>query len=258
MSLVALLITMLCVAAVLAGIAQFIIATTRGYSSIKQMTGMENTAQNVMDMIGNMIREAGSDLPAAGIVIAANAAGDSLAIKVNPHGAYYVATKTDTGRVLYVAGAKAFINLSRIYCMRNTMPPSLDSASIDYAYSTGDTGFIHGVDSTHDSIRLTATDTLCKGEALFAQEIYVFRLDRSTGIVNLSVNNETQVLAENIDSLKTRFFDFSGNPKTQWQEMQLCSLKVVAYGAYDPKYMVYPDHRRRFALSRGILLRNNL
>jgi hypothetical protein len=76
---------------------------------------------------------------------------------------------------------------------------------------------------------------------------------------NFCLNNDTNVLAENIDSLKISFFTLGGTSTTNWQVMRSVRFVVESTtSASDSRYNGYPDHKRRIKLVNEFRLRNKV
>jgi hypothetical protein len=200
-----------------------------------------------MEMIADMVRQAGCNMPDVDSVIAINAKRDTLTMKVNPSGAIYTIPATIIGTKVYVQDAAPFYGSTSALKQSNDNPPKYETLALS------------GVDTVHDTLQFSAVDTFYGGEVVFIQQTYRFFVDRGVYQLITSVNGSNSLLSENVDSMSARFYDSSGTQVTSWQTMQVCSLMVRARNPIpNASYTAYSDHCQRLALVRSIMLRNKL
>ena len=77
--------------------------------------------------------------------------------------------------------------------------------------------------------------------------------------IDLCIDDASNVIAENIDSLSIVFLDKDGNPTAVWVNMRSAELLVRTKTAQpDNRYNEYADHCRRVTLTYNFRLRNKI
>jgi prepilin-type N-terminal cleavage/methylation domain-containing protein len=242
-----------------------IIGLTRLYSTMlnsyslqEQLTEMNQNAKFTIKEISDVLMQAGAD---CGLVNSDTLEKDTImtitnykdfTIRVNPRGGTYAipkdtVLKTSTG-YLQVDNAYSFRLAAKIGHV-----PSISHSNVRVKTYT-----LTGIDTANNKLNIsgvTSPDTFFKDDGVYSFIIHHYYRNGT----NLCLDNDTNVLAENIDSLKVAFMDSTGSSTTNWKFMRSVELVVEATTSLsDYRYNVYSDHRRHLLLSYTFRLKNKV
>ena len=249
------------------GLTRLFSATLNSYSLQEQLTEMNQNAKFAIKEISDVLMQAGADcelvtdtLEKDNIIqidTTAPSPCDSFVIKVNPRGGLFIVPQPCTLNTsvascsLQVDKAKAFLFANKL----GKIPESNSAPTHSIkTYS------LLGVDTVKNKIIITGgipKDTFRVGDGLYSfnsQSYYLLG-------TNLCLNSDTNVMAENIDSLKITFMDSTGATTKKWGFMKSVKLIVEATTSLpDNRYSNPPwnDHRRRLKLTYQFSLKNKV
>ena len=216
---------------------------------------MNQNAHYTITRLSDLFMQAGAGLPGSKIAVITATSANNVTILVNTTGAmqkFNSAIKPATLSIP-VSDAKSFsktLTLKRSYADTSI---ALKPMSIDASYNG--TGYIKGISIDSGKIRLTASDTMGSGDAIYAFTTQRFFLNGT----NLCLDSNTIVIAENIDTLSITFMDSTMTPTTIWTKMIMAKILVTARSAMpDPAYNGSPDHYYRRTFDITFRLKNKL
>ena len=252
-----LLVAIVVAAIVLVGLTRLFSTAINDFTSQKSVGDMRMAAKNSTDAMAAIIRQAGFGLPDSDAAVQVSPQRDTLTLHVNERGAYQAISNSLAGRTIPVGDALPFFRARKITRLRATSPAQFDTLSVDTTRNTGN--FVNGIDTVGDSIYLTASATLLPGEVIYTPKLCRYYVDNATKELRVSIDGSTNLLSQNIDTVRFRFFDFAGAGVTGWESMQKCSLQVTARSSRVGRSgTASPDGYGRFTLKRQIVLRNHL
>lgn len=167
-------------------------------------------------------------------------------IKINPRGGLFQIPQSITPAVcsIQVDNAAAFRLANKIQKL-----PGPNSKLPVKIYS------LTRYDSLSNFIIFTPTDTFTEGDAV-ASFVYSHYYLNGT---NLCLDNDTTIIAENIDTLSITFLDTKGTPTMSWKNMRSVKMSVCTRTSIpDKKYTGHSDHYRRITLHHEFRLRNKV
>jgi prepilin-type N-terminal cleavage/methylation domain-containing protein len=244
------------------GLTRLLTATLNSYSLQDQLTEMNQNAKFAMKEISDVLMQAGADCQLVNsdtldkdtlIKVTGTQPCTSFTIKINPRGGFYTVTNAFKKTV-----AKCSVQVDNSWAFRfadklGKIPESNSSPSRSVVVYSLD-----GIDSAHNKICITGVnDSFYVGDGLYSFCSQRYYLKGA----NLCLNSDTNVMAENIDSLKITFMDSSGTSTTSWNLMKSVMLVVEATTSVpDNRYVNPPwnDHRRRLNLTYQFRLKNKV
>jgi prepilin-type N-terminal cleavage/methylation domain-containing protein len=226
------------------------------YNAQEQLTDMNQNARYTVRELSDILMQAGADLQLVNLdtldrdtIIVPDGGGaecSGFIIKINPRGGICQIPAPITTKVcsLEVKDARAFDHadsIQRVPALGSTMPLSY------YA--------LLRLNTTQNFIVFSPADSFKRDDAVCS---FVKRHYYLSG-TNLCFDNDTNVIAENIDSLSILFLDRNGSPTAEWAKMRSVKLLVrVKTGLPDRRYNEYADHCRRVTLTYEFRLRNKV
>jgi prepilin-type N-terminal cleavage/methylation domain-containing protein len=226
------------------------------YNLQEQLADMNQNAKFTIKEMSDLLMQAGADLQIIDsdsldkdtIIIPD---GTSLSctgfkIKINPRGGLFYIPQTITPAVcsIQVENASAFrlaTKLQKIPGPNSKLPVKIYTLT--------------RYDSLTNFVVFNPADTFTEGDAI-ASIIYSHYYKNGT---NLCLDNDTNIVAENIDTLAITFLDVDGDPTRSWNNMRSVKITVCARTSLpDRKYKGYPDHYRRIILHHEFRLRNKV
>jgi prepilin-type N-terminal cleavage/methylation domain-containing protein len=221
-----------------------------------QLSEMNQNARYSIKELGDVLIQAGADLQIINVdsldkdtvIIPDNneAHCTGFTIKVNPRGGIFEIPQTTNTAIctLKVGDARKYRHagyLARIPGVRSTQGVKVYT--------------IQNLDTVSNMIVFSPPDSFIQGDAVCS---FTYRRYFLNG-TDLCVNSESNVLAENIDSLSILFQDKDGNPTPNWPLMHSVDLLVRARNERpDRRYNEYPDHYRRVTLTYKFRMRNKI
>lgn len=222
LTLTELLIALVAGAIVLTGLARFLTFVSRDYSHVESIAELEQNAYHAYNALGGLLMETGAELPQLDTALQVYAA-DSVHAYDNPRGAYYAASEQTTVTFLALDDADPFHCESTYTAMHFNYDPTAPW----WSEETIDT-----VDMADDTVHFSGTVDLGIGDILYRRrEVKYYRRGSDNTIV-ADRGGESEVIAENVDSLRMTFFDKDGNQTTDWAVMKTCSLCVTVYSPH--------------------------
>lgn len=110
-------------------------------------------------------------------------------------------------------------------------------------------------DSLTNFVVFSPSDTFTEGDAVVSFVYSHYYLNGT----NLCLDNNSNIIAENIDTMGITFLDVDGDPTSDWRNMRSVRIKVCARTSIpDKKYTGHPDHYRRITLHHEFRLRNKV
>jgi prepilin-type N-terminal cleavage/methylation domain-containing protein len=232
------------------------------YSLQEQLTEMNQNAKFTIKEVSDVLMQAGADcelvndsLEKDTLLKVAGAPCDSFTIKVNPRGGFFTVTKQCT---LNTSVASCSLQVDNAYAFRfanklGKIPEASTAPSRSVKTYT-----LNGVNLVNNKISITgggSGDIFYKNDGLYSFNFQRYYLNGT----NLCLNNDTNVLAENIDTFKVTFMDSTGSSTTSWQLMKSVALFVDATTSLqDMRYTKYSDHRRHLPLTYTFRLKNKI
>lgn len=243
---------------VVLGLARLYTAGLWSYNLQEQITDMHQNAHYTIKRLTEEMMQAGVDLPEKKLNVITRNPGDndSVSLLVNPRAGSYTfsANYNTTNQFIQLDDASGFAGADSVIKWKKS-----DSTTaflrINTSYNTGN--FVKGVNvaSTPDSIKLTADATFLSGDIIYP--CFTRRYYRNG--MNLCLNTNTNILAENIDSLGIWFYDKNKSATNNWDNILFGRIFVRARTSLPDKGYRHPtfnDGYRRVALSMDFRLRN--
>lgn len=222
LTLTELLIAIVAGAIVLTGLARFLTYVSRDYAHVESIAELEQNAYHAYNALGGLLMETGADLPQLDTALRVDAA-DSVRLYENPWGAYYAASEQTTVTFLALDDADPFHCESTYSAMHFNYDPNTPW----WSEVTIDT-----VDMAGDTVHFGSAVDLETGDILYRRrEVTYYHRDSDNTIV-AKRGEESEAIAENVDSLRMTFFDKHGNQTTDWAVMRTCSLCVTVFSPY--------------------------
>lgn len=227
-----------------------------GYNLQEQLTGMNQNARYTIKVLSDVLMEAGADLQIVNygtkdkdtiIIPDGNQPECSgFTIKINPRGGLFQISQTIPSYIctIYVDDARRFRHagmLARLPGLRSPQPLRFYT-------------LLH-VDTIDHFIVFDPATTFQKDDAVcsFVKTRYFING------TDLCINSDSNVIAEDIDSLSILFLDREGDPTAQWKDMRSVQMLVRAKTSKpDHRYKEYPDNCRRITLTYKFRLRNKV
>jgi prepilin-type N-terminal cleavage/methylation domain-containing protein len=263
-SLLELLIAIVISSFIILGLSRLYSASLWSYSLQEQMSEMNQNAKFTIKELSDILQQAGADcaevnsdtLDRDTITKFSN---DTLIIKVNPRGGLFIfSVKTPFGAAATCSLAVPNANNFRYASLLGQVPcPTAPTSRKVRTYS------LSGINSTSNKICISGgavTDTFFVGDAIYSFERQRYYRNGT----NVCLNNDTNVIAENIDSLGFIFYNRSGTAiastsSTLWVDSWSVKITVRATTAVpDNRYNGYSDHRRRVLLTYTLRMKNKV
>jgi len=110
-------------------------------------------------------------------------------------------------------------------------------------------------DSLTNFVVFSPADTFTEGDAIVSFVYSHYYLNGT----NLCLDNDSNIIAENIDTMEITFLNVDGDPTVNWKSMRSAKIKVCARTSIpDSKYTGHSDHYRRITLRHEFRLRNKV
>jgi prepilin-type N-terminal cleavage/methylation domain-containing protein len=224
------------------------------YNLQEQLADMNQNAKFTIKEISDILMQAGADLQLIDsdtldkdTIIFPD--GSSLPcsgfkIKINPRGGLFQIPQTISPAVcsIQVDNASAFRLANKLQKL-----PGPNSVLPVKIYS------LTRYDSLTNFVVFNPADTFTEADAIVS---FVYSHYYLSG-TNLCLDNDSNIIAENIDTLEITFLDIDGAPTMNWKNMRSVKLNVCARTSIpDRKYTGHPDHYRRITLHHEFRLRN--
>jgi prepilin-type N-terminal cleavage/methylation domain-containing protein len=234
------------------------------YSLQDQLTEMNQNARFTIKELGDVILQAGANCALINndsldndtiIKVSSSASKCTVTVKVNPRGGLYqipVQTILNDARCsLSVSNGYSFRYADKIGKLPNSSTSNIRPVKIytlDSVNVRSNRIYFHGGSSTKDTFYVN------DGVYSFTINKYYLKGD------SLCLGNDTNVIAENIDSLKVTFLQNNGvTTTTQWKNIWSARITVRATTSLaDPKYNEYSDHKHRILLTYAFRLKNKV
>jgi prepilin-type N-terminal cleavage/methylation domain-containing protein len=250
------------------GLTRLISATLNSYSLQEQLTEMNQNAKFAIKELSDVLMQAGADCQLVGddtlnkdtFFLAASASTcTSFTIKVNPRGGFFIVTPATACKLnTSLANCSLQVDNANPFRLADSLGKIPENNSAPSRLIK--TYKINGVNLTSNKISVTGgsvNDSFYIGDGLYSfcsQRYYL----KGT---NFCLNNDTNVMAENIDSFKITFMDSAGTSTTSWSLMRSVKLVLEATSSVpDNRYVNPPwnDHRRRLKLTYQFRLKNKV
>jgi prepilin-type N-terminal cleavage/methylation domain-containing protein len=231
-------------------------ASFTGYNLQEQLTDINQNAKFTIKELSDVLMQAGADLQLVNIytqdrdtIIKPDggiASCKGFTIKVNPRGGIFQIPQKISPAVcsIQVDNASSF----RYASMIGRVPGI--SSTLPFKNYT----FIR-YDSVSNFVVFSPADSFFQGDAICSYVNNHYYLKGS----NLCLDNDTNVLAENLDSLSITFLDQNNVPTPKWAKMRSVQLYVCTKTSIpDRKYNGYADHCHRAILTHVFRLRNKV
>lgn len=257
LTLIGLLVAVVVSGIFLAGLTSFFSRSTQNYSAQRQLLENQQGAQTTIEELTEALMQAGANIPSVDTaVLLPNTNGDTIHLRVNPNGAEHLFVEGIIAQTIDVGDAKLFMDESHLVHLHNTYPPVFEDLYVDTTYTTGD--FVEGVDTVNNKIHLTTTPTFYTRDLLYVKKPLSYYLDYSSNQVKIVDTDGTEEpLADNVDTLRVRFFDSDGNQTMTWFDAVQCSLSVTVKAPTSSiNYSKHSDGKRRLTMKRQFHFRN--
>lgn len=228
----------------------------KSYNLQEQLADMNQNAKFTIKEISDLLMQAGADMQ---LVTSDTLDKDTIiktdgnlstcngfTIKINSRGGFFLIPQSITTPIcsMQVENAYAFRFADKMEKLPgpNSSLPVITFSLIRY-------------DSSSNYIVFNPADKFYEGDAIVS---YINRHYYLKG-TDFCLDNDTNVIAENIDSLAITFLDINGDPTSNWKTMRSVQLYVRARTLLpDMNYNGYPDHYRRMTLTNNFRLRNKV
>ena len=226
------------------------------YNLQDQLTDMNQNAKFTIKELSDILMQAGADMQLVDsdtldkdtIIIpdSNKAVCSGFTIKINPRGGLYeIPENLAPTCSIQVDDARLFRYADKMARIPNLLSP-LAPVKI-YSLLRCDTVTNFVVFSPSDAF--SQNDAICS----FVYNRYYLK-NR-----NVCLNNDTTIIAENIDSLSITFLNRSGVQTSNWKNMRSVKMYVRARTIRpDNGYNGYPDHYHRIVLTNEFRLRNKI
>lgn len=227
-----------------------------GYGLQEQLTDINQNAKFTVKELSDVLMQAGADLQVVNtdtldkdtVIIpdGGTAACKGFTIKVNPRGGIFQIPQIISTAVcsIQVNDARSFRYASKIQRV-----PGMSSILPLKVYT------LVRYDSVSNFVVFSPADTFLQDDAICSFVNNHYYLNGS----NLCLNNDTNVLAENLDSLLVTFLDQDNIPTPKWAKMRSVQLYVRTKTLIpDGKFKEYADHCHRVNLTHEFRLRNKV
>jgi prepilin-type N-terminal cleavage/methylation domain-containing protein len=250
---------------VIIGLGQLFSASIFSYSLQDQLTEMNQNAKFTLKELSDVLQQAGANCELINsdsldkdtiIRITTTGATCTLSVKINPRGGIYqipmqTVLNTTVKCSLMVLNGYSFLYADKLGKLPNSSTSNTRSVkiySLDSVNISKNIVFFHGGSSIKD--------TFLSGDGVYSFMVNKYYLKGDS----LCLNNDTNVIAENIDSLKVIFYKNDGSTiTTDWKTMWSTKITVRARTSIsDPKYNEYSDHRHRLLLTYSLRLKNKV
>ncbi len=226
------------------------------YNLQEQLADMNQNAKFTIKEISDILMQAGADLQIIDsdtldkdtIIIpdGSSLPCSGFKIKINPRGGVFQIPQKIKPAVcsIQVENASTFRLADKIQKLpgpNSTLPVKVYSL-IRY-------------DSLTNFVVFSPSDTFTEGDAVVSFVYSHYYLNGT----NLCLDNNSNIIAENIDTMGITFLDVDGDPTSDWRNMRSVRIKVCARTSIpDKKYTGHPDHYRRITLHHEFRLRNKV
>jgi len=251
---------------IIIGLTRLFSTAINSYSLQDQLTEMNQNARFTIKELSDVIQQAGANCALINtdtlnndtiIKVSSTASRCTVTVKVNPRGGLY---QIPIQTVLNTTTARCSLSVNNGYSFRyadklGKVPNSSSSSTrqvkiytLDSVNTSTNKIFFHGGSST--------TDTFYVSDGVYSFNINKYYLKGDS----LCMGNDTNVIAENIDSLKITFLQNNGvTSTTQWNSMWSARITVRATTSLaDMKYNEYSDHKHRLLLTYAFRLKNKV
>jgi prepilin-type N-terminal cleavage/methylation domain-containing protein len=228
----------------------------KSYNLQEQLADMNQNAKFTIKELSDLLMQAGADMQLVSsdtldrdtIIIqdGNKLTSNGFTIKINPRGGFFQIPQSITSPVCSIQ-----VNDASTFRLANKMEkiPGIKSSLPVKTYS------LIRYDSISNFIVFSPADIFSEGDAIASYNRSHYYLKGTS----LCLDNDTNVIAENIDSLAITFLDINKDPVLSWKSMWSVQLYVRARTLLpDMKYNGYPDHYRRMTLTHEIRLRNRV
>jgi hypothetical protein len=242
------------------GLVKLYSTVVSGYSLQGQIVEMNQNARFVMKEMTDVISQAGANCAAINSdsldkdTIIRVASASNVFIRTNVRGGLYIfpsqITNVNTSSTcsLQVDNAYQFFGSDSV----GKIPKQNSTVNFVRKYR------LNTVNQESNMVYISggaAKDTFYAGDAIYSYSCNRYYLSGT----NFCLNNDTNVLAENIDSLTISFFNLSGASTTNWQLIRSARFVVESTtSSADSRYKGYADHKRRIKLVNQFRLRNRV
>lgn len=240
---------------ILLSVTRLFSTSLNSYNLQDQFSDMNQNAKFTMKELSDILMQAGADMQLVNsdtldkdtIIIpdSNKAVCSGFTIKINPRGGLFdIPQSLAPVCSIQVDDARKFLYANQLACIPNMA--SIAPVKI-FSLLHCDTNTNYVAFSPQDSF--SQDDGICS----FVYSHYYLKN------LNLCLNNDTTVIAENIDSLTVTFIDRSGNNTSNWKNMRSAKIYVRARTARpDNGYKGYSDHYHRVVLTNEFRLRNKI
>lgn len=260
-TLIGLLIAMTVAALLILGITRMYTQTVNSTSVNEQYLRMEQTGSHAITTLSDLLMEVGANLPRDEVcILPLGSNHDSLRIFRNVRGASHtIRIPTENSTLTSVLDAEPFLGVTILDRITPGTTPTFSTLALsDFTGTTSEGTFVEGVDTTNDQLMFATATSLEVSERIYVRDTSYIWHDRASEFIKHLTDGNTQELADNIDTLRVKFFENDGvTETTNWATMRVCSLTVVVVSPVaDQNYTLHPDKRRRTRYDRLVLLRN--
>jgi prepilin-type N-terminal cleavage/methylation domain-containing protein len=252
------------------GLTRLLSATLNSYSLQEQLTEMNQNAKFAMKELSDVLMQAGADCQLVSdtldldtiISVVSAPPCSSFTIKVNPRGGFFTFTSKCTLNTssascsIQVDNALPFLPANKI----GRIPEDSSANAVPHRYVK--TYTLKGIDTLNNKVIITggaSGDIFFAGDGIYSFNSQSYYLKGT----NLCLNSDTNVLAENIDSLKITFMDSAGTTINSssyiWSPVKSVKLFVDGITSLpDNRYNGYGDHHRHLPLTYQFRLKNKV
>lgn len=256
-TLLELMITSVISGIVVFGVTRFAMSVMWSFKLQEQISDMHMNADYTIQRLSEELMAAGTDLPEAKYDVITQNPGDydAYTLKINLYGTFYMLEEDRASDIKVPCNDASALVYTDSLIKLDTANEVETALTIDRGHNGGT--FVNGIDteSEPDSICLTTAETFADGDFIFSAYTYAYYLDG----LNLCLNTDDNVLAENIDSLCIKFYDEDHNETTDWDNMRLVHCTVRTRTATSDNRYSHPefhDGYRRVVRSMDFSLRN--
>jgi prepilin-type N-terminal cleavage/methylation domain-containing protein len=220
----------------------------------EQIAERNQTLLYLTKRLSDRIMEAGGNLPDTGwtVIRSVGVKDTIMVLGLNPAAGMQqfdvILGATDK---VPVDDCNSFKGSDRVLIVYQDVNKPAALLSIKTSYSSN--GFVNGykdMTGAPDTLCFTQTPTFGSGDVLYSYAEEIYRL------VNGEVYLGNMLLAENVDSVKTTFYNLTGGTATLWKNFRSAQLRVGARTAYVNSAIKDTDGRRHTAQTINLRLRN--
>ncbi|NLD95332.1 MAG: prepilin-type N-terminal cleavage/methylation domain-containing protein [Fibrobacter sp.] len=225
------------------------------YNLQEQLADMNQNAKFTIKEISDILMQAGADLQILDsdpfdkdtIIIpdGSTTPCSGFTIKINPRGGVFQIPENKPAVCsIMVENAYAFRLADKLQKLPgpNSKPPIKIYSLTRY-------------DSLTNFVVFNPADTFKEGDVIVSFVKNHYYLNGT----DLCLDNDSNIIAENIDTMDITFLDVDGAPTSEWKTMRSVRITVCARTSIpDRKYSGHPDHYRRITLRHEFRLRNKV